>query len=41
MKEREIRHDFIPDTEFVVRVFEHAEVLDAAQRLGDAVIAAA
>ena len=37
MKEREIRHDFIPDTEFVVRVFEHAEVLDAAQRLGDAV----
>ena len=37
MKECEIRHDFIPDTEFAVRVFEHAEVLDAAQRLGDAV----
>ena len=37
MKEREIRHDFIPDTEFAVRVFEHAEVLDAAQCLGDAV----
>ncbi len=37
MKECEIRHDFIPDTEFAIRVFEHAEVLDAAQRLGDAV----
>ena len=37
MKECEIRHDFIPDTEFAVRVFEHAEVLDAVECLGDAV----
>lgn len=32
MKECEIRNDFIPDTEFAVRVFEHAEVLDAVEQ---------